>query len=103
MRLSALAILLVVITASTSPAGQTTPDGDRLYRQQCARCHEAEMPGVFLDGVRGPGSIQEMSAERVYEALLYYFRKRQAATLNDAKLRKKSIKWRLGNSPALDI
>ncbi len=87
MRLSALALLLVVVTASLSTAGQTAPDGERLYRQQCARCHEAEMPGVFLDGVRGPGTIQEMSAERVYEALLYFFMKRQAATLNKAEKR----------------
>jgi polyvinyl alcohol dehydrogenase (cytochrome) len=45
------------------------------------------MPGVFLDGVNGPGTIQEMSAERVYEALLYFFMKRQAATLNKAEKR----------------
>jgi len=73
-------LLLVVTTVAT--AGQADTDGARLYQQQCARCHEAEMPGVFL-----LEPIQNLSAERVYEALLYFFMKRQGATLRKADKR----------------
>ena len=80
-------VFVMLMLSAVAYAGQATPDGDRLYRENCARCHEVEMPGVFLDGVLGPASIQEMSAERVYEALLYFFMKRQAATLTKAEKR----------------
>ena len=80
-------VLLLLAIAIPSATGQTAPDGGRLYQQECARCHENEMPGVFLDGVRGPAAIQEMPADQVYEALLYFFMKRQAATLTKAEKR----------------
>ena len=82
-----MTVFLLLGVAASSTAGQGTPDGGRLYQQECARCHENEMPGVFLDGVRGPATIQEMPADQVYEALLYFFMKRQAATLTKAEKR----------------
>ena len=73
MQKLSMTVFLLLGVAASSTAGQGTPDGGRLYQQECARCHENEMPGVFLDGVRGPATIQEMPADQVYEALLYFF------------------------------
>ena len=76
MRSVCISGILLFTFVGTSLAGQPGPDGDRLYRQHCARCHEADMPSVFLQS-----PIQDMPAERVYEALMYYFMQRHAATL----------------------
>ena len=82
MRSVCISGILLFTFVGTSLAGQPGPDGDRLYRQHCARCHEADMPSVFLQS-----PIQDMPAERVYEALMYYFMQRHAATLTSAEKR----------------
>ena len=82
MRLLFTAAILVFTVSTLSAAGQASPDGERLYQQSCARCHDADMPAVFMQG-----TIQDLSAERVYEALVYFFMQRHAATLTKAQKR----------------
>lgn len=82
MSQSTIALLLLLTVATSAIAGQSDQDGAQLYQQQCARCHEGEMPGVFL-----LQPIQDLSGERVYEALLYFFMKRNAATLTKPEKR----------------
>ena len=82
MRMLFTTAILVFTVSTLSAAGQAGPDGERLYQQYCARCHDADMPTVFMQG-----TIQDLSAERVYEALVYFFMQRNAATLTKAQKR----------------
>ena len=82
MRMLFTTAILVFTVSTLSAAGQAGHDGERLYQQYCARCHDADMPTVFMQG-----TIQDLSAERVYEALVYFFMQRNAATLTKAQKR----------------
>ena len=62
MRIVPVAVMLVLAVAAVGAA--QPPDGERLYRQNCARCHEGNLPLLFSSG-----PIREYPAERVYEAL----------------------------------
>ena len=66
MRQTGVIVLLVLALAcaGTAAAGQASPDGERLYARNCARCHEGNLPTLLSSG-----PIQEYPAERIYEAL----------------------------------
>ncbi|HIE94876.1 MAG TPA: cytochrome C oxidase Cbb3, partial [Acidobacteria bacterium] len=62
MRIVPVAVMLVLAVAAVGAA--QPPDGERLYRQNCARCHEGDLPVLFSSG-----PIREYPAGRIYEAL----------------------------------
>ena len=74
MRTVSIAAIAVLGTAALATA-QTTPDGEQIYTQTCARCHD-DMPLMLT-----AAPIQEYSADRIYEQLTYGFMVRQAADL----------------------
>ena len=59
------ATLILVLVCAGSVNAQA-PDGERLYRQTCARCHEGNMTVVLSSG-----PIREYPAERIFEAQMY--------------------------------
>ena len=61
-----LGILLLLLHAPHAVAAQDLPDGEALYRQRCARCHEGQMPTIMLQG-----SIREIPADRILEAMAW--------------------------------
>ena len=71
-----------LLTLPTLAFAQQHPEGARVYKQHCARCHEADMPTILV-----PGTIQDLSAERIYEALLHFLMQRHAAPLTRAEKR----------------
>ena len=62
MRTVSVVTMLVLAVAAVGAA--QPPDGERLYNQNCARCHEGNLPVLFSSG-----PIREYPAERIYEAL----------------------------------
>lgn len=74
--------LWILTMASTPATGQSAPDGESLYRQHCARCHEGEMPTIMLQG-----SIRDMPADRVFEAINFFFMQRYAGSMTQAEKR----------------
>jgi polyvinyl alcohol dehydrogenase (cytochrome) len=62
MRTVCFAIMLGLIVAAVAAA--QSPDGERLYRQNCGRCHEGDLPALFSSS-----PIREYPAARIYEAL----------------------------------
>ena len=80
--LGMFATLLVLIAASSAVAAQEAPDGEALYRQRCARCHEGQMPTIMVQG-----TIHDLPALRIYEALNFFFMQREAASLTQAEKR----------------
>ena len=74
MRTVSIAAIAVLGTAAVATA-QAAPDGEQIYTQTCARCHD-DMPLLLT-----AAPIQEYSADRIYEQLTYGFMVRQAAGL----------------------
>ena len=68
--------------AQAAAAGQEAPDGESLYRQHCARCHEGDMPTILL-----PGSVHDLPADRIHEAINFFGMQRYAAPLSRAEKR----------------
>ncbi len=80
MRIVSVATMLVLALAAFAAA--QPPDGERLYNQNCARCHEGNLPLLFSSG-----PIREYPAERVYEALSAGIMAAQATGLTTADKR----------------
>ena len=59
-----VSLVLALTCATTAAAGQASPDGERIYARNCARCHEGNLPTLFSSG-----PIQEYPAGRIYETL----------------------------------
>jgi len=80
MRTVSVATMLVLAVAAVGAA--QPPDGERLYNQNCARCHEGNLPALFSSG-----PIREYPAERIYEALSAGLMTAQATGLSKADKR----------------
>ena len=80
MRIVTVATMLVLAVAAVGAA--QPPDGERLYGQNCARCHEGNLPVLFSSG-----PIREYPAERIYEALSAGLMAAQATGLSKADKR----------------
>ena len=80
MRIVSVATMLVLALAAVAAA--QPPAGERLYNQNCARCHEGNLPLLFSSG-----PIREYPAERVYEALSAGIMAAQATGLTKADKR----------------
>ena len=78
-----LALLLCALFAATAAASQAeTADGELVYRQSCARCHEGGMARLT------PGdTLRERSADEIYATLRFGLMLRQALELSDAERR----------------
>ena len=70
------AVLFSTLVVTSGAAGQDAPDGESLYRQHCGRCHEGEMPTIML-----PGTIHDLPADRIYEAINFFGMQRHVASL----------------------
>ena len=80
MRIVSVATMLILGVATVGAAQPS--DSERLYNQNCARCHEGNLPVLFSSG-----PIQEYPAERIYEALSAGIMAAQAAGLTKADKR----------------
>jgi len=87
-------VLTLVLVGAVRAVGATAqaPDGERIYTQNCARCHDGNTPQLLT-----AAPIQEYSAERIYEALTYSFMVRQAAGLS--KDEKRAVAEYVSGSP----
>jgi mono/diheme cytochrome c family protein len=70
------AVLFSTLVVTSGAAGQDAPDGESLYRQHCGRCHEGEMPTIML-----PGTIHDLPADWIYEAINFFGMQRHVASL----------------------
>jgi polyvinyl alcohol dehydrogenase (cytochrome) len=82
LRIVFLATLAVAVASPLAAAEQGAPDGEQLYRQHCARCHEGNMPALLMQN-----TIRELSAGRIYEALNFFIMQRYGAPLTQAEKR----------------
>src|SRR5512138_1430222 len=82
MRSSMGLALLVFAIPAMAAAQQTAPNGEAVYKQHCAGCHEGSMP-------RMPNreALKGFSPEAVETALSSFSMRRQGATLSPAERR----------------
>ena len=81
-RIAFAAALSILTAASVGAAAQDAPNGELLYGRHCARCHEGDMPTILM-----PGTIHDLPADRIYEALNFFLMQREAASLSQAEKR----------------
>jgi len=91
MRIVPIVLTLVLIGAVGATA--QARDGERIYTQNCARCHDGNMPQILTTA-----PIQEYAADRIYEAMTFGFMVRQAAGLS--KDEKRAVAEYVSGSPA---
>jgi len=74
--------LAVTVLAVALPATAQTPNGEAVYRQHCAGCHNGSMP-------RMPGreALKTLTPEHVETALSSFSMRRQGASLTLAERR----------------
>jgi polyvinyl alcohol dehydrogenase (cytochrome) len=79
---SLIAISFVLLIASSASAQQAAPNGEAVYKQHCAGCHEGSLP-------RMPNreALKGFSPEAVETALSSFSMRRQGATLSPAERR----------------
>ena len=82
LRIAVAAALWILVVPTAGAAAQDAPNGGLLYGQHCARCHEGDMPTIMM-----PGTIHDLPAGRIYEALNFFFMQREAASLTQAEKR----------------
>ena len=77
-----LALLLCALLTATGAAAsqEATADGELVYRQQCARCHEGGMARLTP-----AETLRERSADEIYATLRFGLMQRQALSLSDAE------------------
>ena len=80
MRIVSVATMLFLAVAASGAA--QPPNGERLYRQNCARCHDSNLPVLFSSG-----PIREYPGERIYAALSAGLMAAQATGLSNADKR----------------
>ena len=88
----ALAVSWIVIILTTPLLAQDRPDGERVYKEHCARCHEEALPRMPTRDM-----LRERSLEDIEGAFSFLMR-RQAAELNSAERR--AVSEYLSESPA---
>ena len=76
------AVLFVLASATVASAAQPGPDGERVYRQYCARCHEGTLPRMPTRDM-----LLERTPEDVEIALSTFTMRRQGAPLSSAERR----------------
>ena len=91
MRIVPIVLTLVLVGAVGATA--QTRDGERIYTQNCARCHDGNMPQILT-----AAPIQEYPADRIYESMTFGFMVRQAAGLS--KDEKRAVAEYVSGSPA---
>ncbi len=77
-----LALLLCALLAATGAAAsqEAAADGELVYRQNCARCHEGGMARLTP-----AETLRERSADEIYTTLRFGLMQRQALSLSDAE------------------
>ena len=60
-------VLTLVLVAAVGATAQTR-DGERIFTQNCVRCHDGNMPQILT-----AAPIQEYPADRIYEAMTFGF------------------------------
>src|SRR6476659_1333186 len=82
MRSSMALALLVFVIPAMAEAQQAAPNGEAVYKQHCAGCHEGSMPRMpNREALRG------MAPEAVDTALSSFSMRRQGASLSPAERR----------------
>ena len=79
---SAIIVFTFVVLSGSPAAAQGTPDGEQVYRQHCARCHEGAIPRMPTRDM-----LRERTPEEVEIALSTFTMRRQGAALNSAERR----------------
>ena len=83
MRSIVIVFTIVVLSGSISTAAaQGAPDGEQVYQQHCARCHEGTIPRMPTRDM-----LRERTPEDVEIALSTFTMRRQGAALNSAERR----------------
>jgi len=72
----------VALLAVALPAAAQTPNGEQVYRQHCAGCHEGKMPRM-----PSRDALRTLTPEHVETALSSFTMRRQGAALNLAERR----------------
>ena len=90
MRLVPIVLILALVGAVGATA--QTRDGEQIYTQVCARCHDSNLPQILT-----AAPIQEYAADRIYEAMTFGFMVREAAGLS--KDEKRAVAEYVSGSP----
>jgi mono/diheme cytochrome c family protein len=82
--LAAFSITVVSLTAAGAAAAQAQAevDGELVYRQQCARCHDGG-----TGRMASSEELRERTADQIYGALNFGLMRRQGLDLSDAERR----------------
>ena len=82
MRSMVATVFLLAAVPVVTVAQQQAPDGEAVYRQRCASCHEGTLPRMpSREALRG------VTPEAVETALSSFTMRRQGASLNGAERR----------------
>src|SRR5262245_53885838 len=74
--------LTVAVLAIALPAAAQTPNGEQVYRQHCAGCHEGKLPRM-----PSRDALKTLTPEHVETALASFTMRRQGAALSPAERR----------------
>ena len=82
MRVRAATLVAAAALAAASPAFAQAPSGEAVYKQNCAACHEGNLPRM-----PARAALREMTPEHVETALSSFSMRRQGASLSSAERR----------------
>ena len=82
MGIGRTAVLFMLAFATVASAAQPGPDGERVYKQYCARCHAGAMPRMPTREM-----LRQRTPEDVEIALSTFTMRRQGAPLSSAERR----------------
>ena len=80
--LSTAFALPAVVALSVAPAWAQAPSGEAVYKQNCAACHEGNLPRM-----PNRAALRELTPEHVETALSSFSMRRQGANLSPAERR----------------
>jgi len=82
MRRVVIAVILVLAGSPVSAAAQVAPEGERVYKQHCARCHEGTMPRM-----PSRDALRKYTPESIDMSLSSFLMRRQGSALSAAERR----------------
>jgi polyvinyl alcohol dehydrogenase (cytochrome) len=82
MRVPGAAFVVAVVSLAAAPALAQAPSGEAVYKQNCAACHDGNLPRMPTRA-----ALRELTPEHVETALSSFSMRRQGANLSPAERR----------------